>query len=138
MRNQRILTVFSEDSCFGFPPRAAEHRILAYGPHSIQIVRMIESDAEVFRLNVFQSETGILAQSLIHIKRVAIRCQNQDVVRNKIDDLPKLSFTVSERRFRPLALGDVHDRPNIPEFGLFVCYGMGHNVDMFTATIKNE
>ena len=81
---------------------------------------MIDPCSEVARLNVLQSETEIVTQAPIRIKHGPIRSKDHDVMRNDIDELLKLSLTLSELGFSPLTLGDVHHRPNVLGYARFI------------------
>src|SRR5215470_9563053 len=71
---------------------------------------MIDPGAEIIRLNVFQGEAKVLAQALVHVTRDPILSHDQNVMRNDIDELLQLSFTLSERLFGPLAFDPFSDQ----------------------------
>src|SRR5262249_17476591 len=130
--------VSSEYSRFRFPGYTTRHRILALGPHPIQIVRMIDRCPEVIRLKVFQGKTKILTQALVHVKGDPILSHNQNVMWNDIDELLQLSFTLSERGFGPLTFGDVLHGPDKLVLVAFISRGMCHNVDIFDGAIRHQ
>ena len=60
-----------------------------------------------FRLYLIESKAGIFPFSLVGKKRIPIRVENTDLLRNHINKLSKLRFALPNLFFRSFALGDV-------------------------------
>ena len=62
---------------------------------------------EVLRLNAFQACTEIVPHRLIFVQAIAISIHNQNVLRNKVNHLPKLCFVLFEFPLRNLRRRDI-------------------------------
>jgi hypothetical protein len=55
-------------------------------------------------LRVIAGKTVIFARDLIRIATTPVRSKDENVMRNGIDDLPQLTFTLAQLLLRPGAL----------------------------------
>ena len=87
---------------------AIGYQTLTFNSAHFPIVRMNEHRQMVF-LRIVGRKTVIFACDLIRIETTPIRPQDEDMLRNGIDELSQLSFALPELFFRTLLL-DGHSR----------------------------
>ena len=108
-----ILPIFSAYSYFCIPWDAPCNRNLPFSHSSFQIVWVKNLRQSVLRHSLFQGEAGIIEPNLIHVTNASIWLQDDDVLRNDVDKLPKLPFIFPGPRFGPFSVLDI-DTCSIP------------------------
>src|SRR5262245_661562 len=98
-----ILPVLAEQSRFQFVRGAAGYQTLTFTQYHIPIVRMNELCQVVF-LRIGGGKAVIFACDLIGVETTSVRPQDEDMLRDGIDELAQLFFALPELFFRMLVL----------------------------------
>ncbi len=87
-----MLPVMPAKSSFHFERDSVREPALKFDAESLQIILMNQTETNVQGLNVLQSEVVVFEQYTIRIENVAIRSQNEHLLRNDIYKLTKFHF----------------------------------------------
>src|SRR5260370_26273602 len=97
-----------------------------------RVLPLLESNAVIIEGGLVETWTSFRE------KTSAIGSQHRDVLRQEVNELPKLPFALPNLVFRRLGYGDVHDRSNKLDTAQFIAGRMSHNMDMFYGTIRHQ
>src|ERR1041384_2728598 len=98
-----ILPFLTEQSCFQLVRGADRYQTLTLTQYHFPIVRMNEHRQMVF-LRIFRRKAMIFASDLIRVQTCPIRPQDEDMLRDGIDQLSQVLFALPELFFRILLL----------------------------------
>ena len=132
-----ILTILSERSQFQFKGFTPSEGPPAFICQSFPIVRMQQSGSKFGCLNVICREAAIVEHLPIYLQKFAVWFENDDVLRNRIDDQSQFHLLTLKPRLHLLTIVDVCIRSVPPDYVILrVSYGDGAKQEPAILSIK--